>query len=74
MTYRVPTIRFRSIPAVDSIAGDETLALELDRLARLNEQQSLLEKVISGGSFFCNMFIVYSYYLRLLYVKIYFLL
>ncbi len=30
---------------MDSIAGDETLALELDRLARLNEQQSILEKV-----------------------------
>ena len=57
---------------MDSIAGDETLALELDRLARLNEQQSLLEKVISGGSFFLQD--VYSYYLRLLYVKSFFFL
>ena len=56
MTYTVPTIR--SIPAVDSIAGDETLALELDRLARLNEQQSLLEKVIYGGSFVCKICIL----------------
>ncbi len=35
----------RSIPAVESIAGDEAAAAELDRLARLMEQQAILEKV-----------------------------
>jgi hypothetical protein len=30
---------------VESIAGDEAAAAELDRLARLMEQQAILEKV-----------------------------
>jgi hypothetical protein len=31
---------------VESIAGDEAAAAELDRLARLMEQQAILEKVL----------------------------
>ena len=34
----------RSIPAVESIAGDERAAMELDRLSRLMESQADLEK------------------------------
>jgi len=37
----------RSIPAVESIAGDDTAAMELDRLARLMEQQTILEKELT---------------------------
>jgi len=36
----------RSIPAVESVAGDERAAMELDRLARLMEQQAVLEKEV----------------------------
>jgi hypothetical protein len=44
--FRIPLCAAdRSIPAVESIAGDEAAAAELDRLARLMEQQAILEKV-----------------------------
>ena len=46
MLWRIPLCAAdRSIPAVESIAGDEAAAAELDRLARLMEQQAILEKV-----------------------------
>jgi hypothetical protein len=46
LLFRIPLCAAdRSIPAVESIAGDEAAAAELDRLARLMEQQAILEKV-----------------------------
>ena len=55
MLLRIPLCAAdRSIPAVESIAGDEAAAAELDRLARLMEQQAILEKVqysSQGGTF-----------------------
>ena len=40
----------RSMPAVESVAGDERAALELDRLSRLVESQGELEKELDTAS------------------------
>jgi hypothetical protein len=41
---------------VESIAGDEAAAAELDRLARLMEQQAILEKVPYSTYIFARRF------------------
>ena len=40
----------RSIPAVESVAGDERAALELDRLARLLEAQAVAEEELEAAT------------------------
>ena len=41
------TFRDKSIPAVESVAGDERSAMELDPLSRLMEQQASLEDEVA---------------------------
>ena len=40
----------RSVPAVESVAGDERAALELDRLARLLEAQAPAEELLEAAT------------------------
>merc|ERR1719431_782305 len=39
----------RSIPAVESVAGDERAAMELDKLSRLMENQAVMEEQLESA-------------------------